>query len=246
MRTRLVLLSLLLCLSACKEGNPAADNAPPDTANPVGDTNNPDGKVIDISGLVTATRVGAEARTLKLHDDIFANDTVRTAEHASVAIWLNKNGAIYDIGDGLEVKIEDSLAWSIETKSPSVFDPGLPYEGTSVAGVNNENKAAMHGSEVQATNSPSPDPNITGGEATAAGDPGTSAQDPAVTTTGKKTDDSSDKGSNVPSEDPSDDPSGDPSLAEDRVQRGGWGDRYAGSTLAHRPGSSHGLRQQVR
>jgi hypothetical protein len=108
-----------------------------------------DGKVIDITGDVFATREGAKPRALKLRDDIFADDTVRTTEDSAVAILLAKNGAIYDLGDLQEVRIESSLAWSANIKSQGAFDPKIPYEGTSAAGVNVEQKSSEHASEVR-------------------------------------------------------------------------------------------------
>jgi hypothetical protein len=129
--TPILLLCLFIGVISCKENK---------QSKPVGD--GAAGKVIAIEGTVTASRPGEKARTLAFESPIFANDTVQTSTDGAVAIYLNHNHAIHDIGGNQSIAIEGSLAWKASTQSTSVFDPSVLYQGNGAAGANAEKRAA--------------------------------------------------------------------------------------------------------
>jgi hypothetical protein len=113
----------------------------------------PAGKVVELSGSVTAARQGAAARPLGRGDAVFRDDTVTTAADASVTIVLAHNDARWKLAGGRSRRVDRSPAWRVERgrASASAFDDdeALP---TSSAGRHSEPQAG----DTRAT-APAPD-----------------------------------------------------------------------------------------
>jgi hypothetical protein len=128
-------LCLFLCIglvgSACKSG-PKTIKLP---------TEGKAGRVVELVGQVWASRSGEDKLALSEGHDIYVDHTVTTEKGASVAIFLNHNGAVHNIGADAVVEVEGSLAWTATVKVASSFDPTDKHEGSGSAGVNSEQPA---------------------------------------------------------------------------------------------------------
>ncbi|HWM88064.1 MAG TPA: hypothetical protein VNO33_19560 [Kofleriaceae bacterium] len=106
------------------------------------DSGGPAGKVVELSGVVTAAREAAEPRPLGRGDAVYPDDTVITASDGSVTILLEHNQARWSLAGGRKRRVDRSPAWRAErgTGSGSAFDDeeALP---TSSAGRHSEPQA---------------------------------------------------------------------------------------------------------
>jgi outer membrane biosynthesis protein TonB len=102
----------------------------------------PAGRVVELSGAVSATREGAATRALARGDEIFRDDTVKTGADASVTILLGHNKARWSLSGSQARRVDRSAAWRAEpgSGSGSAFDDddALP---TSSAGRHSEPQA---------------------------------------------------------------------------------------------------------
>jgi len=128
LRTLLVGILALSATAACgsKEDAPAAVPGAPA------------GKVVELTGTVTATR-GTEVRTLAPGGEISADDVIGTAAESRVAILLDHNNARWDLGPNRTVKVGESLAW---TAAKQAGPAAVVKEETSTAGRHAEKTAA--------------------------------------------------------------------------------------------------------
>ena len=96
------------------------------------------GKVIELTGTVTATR-GTDVRTLTPGGEISADDVIGTAADSRVVILVAHNNARWDLGPNKHAKVGDSLAWTAAKQDlPAV----AVTEETSTAGRHAEKTAA--------------------------------------------------------------------------------------------------------
>ncbi|HTE49578.1 MAG TPA: hypothetical protein VK698_01810 [Kofleriaceae bacterium] len=97
------------------------------------------GRVVEVSGSVTAAREGASPRPLHRDDPVFRDDTVKTAADGEVTIVLAHNDARWSLAGGKSRRVDRSPAWRAERGqgSGSAFDDeeALP---TSSAGRHSE------------------------------------------------------------------------------------------------------------
>lgn len=109
----------------------------------------PAGEVRAVSGDVTAARdrEGAEPRPLEVGGEIYANDVIATGEEASVRIELEHNRAMWELSDGEERRVDESLAWRAPESEDVPEDEAVEDTGerTAVAGRHAERSAAETG-----------------------------------------------------------------------------------------------------
>jgi hypothetical protein len=114
----------------------------------------PAGKVVDLSGAVSAAREGGKARALASGESVYRDDTVTTGPDGAVTILLSHNQARWSLTAGRSRRVDRSAAWRAEggSGSASAFDDdsALP---TSSAGRHSEPTAG----DTQAT-APQPAP----------------------------------------------------------------------------------------
>ena len=109
-----VLWILLLGAVAC--GKPAPAPAPalaPAEVAPAASSAVLAGNVEAVEGRVTAQRAqaGAPARVLALHDGVWPDDAVVTADQAAVAIRLAHNNALWQLEGGQTRRVDETAAW---------------------------------------------------------------------------------------------------------------------------------------
>nr|MBA3451679.1 hypothetical protein [Deltaproteobacteria bacterium] len=69
------------------------------------------GKVLELSGTVTATR-GSAVRTLATGGEISADDVIDTSADGRVVILVSHNNARWDLGPNKHSKVSESIAWT--------------------------------------------------------------------------------------------------------------------------------------
>ena len=95
------------------------------------------GKVIELTGKVTATRAAA-SRSLVVGNGVFADDVIETAPDASVVIELAHNHARWSLEAGIKSRVDASVAWNLPKQ-----DAAKPVaHATSSAGRHAEREAA--------------------------------------------------------------------------------------------------------
>ena len=84
----------------------------------------PAGKVVEVSGQVTAARAGADGRPLTQGQAVYADDTVATGAQASVTILIDHNHARWTLTANQSARVDRSLAWRAPagSSSGSAFD----------------------------------------------------------------------------------------------------------------------------
>lgn len=88
------------------------------------------GKVVELTGTVTATR-GGETRTLTVGSEVSGDDEVATGADGAVAIVLAHNNATWQLTANKHGKLAESLAWGLaKVDTPA----GAAIESTSAAG----------------------------------------------------------------------------------------------------------------
>jgi len=96
------------------------------------------GKVVELSGTVTAKR-GGESRTLTSGTEVSGDDVIETGADSSVSIVLAHNNATWSLGPNKRKKVAESLAWSLaKVDTPA----GGSVEATSAAGRHAEKAGA--------------------------------------------------------------------------------------------------------
>jgi hypothetical protein len=113
----LLLAGLWLGCSASEPESPPPAAAGDDT---------PAGVVLAVEGEVTATRAaeGAPARALAVDAKVFADDTVKTAEGASITVRLNHNNANWTLEGGKTRRVDKGAAWRAPKGEPQPVAEG--------------------------------------------------------------------------------------------------------------------------
>jgi hypothetical protein len=122
----------------------------------------PAGKVLELTGTVTATR-GSEVRTLSPGGEISADDVIDTANESRVVILVAHNNARWDLGPNRKSKVGESQAW---TAAKQVGPAAVVKEETSTAGRHAEKTAATTTTTTGAADEPNVQP-APGGSAVA-------------------------------------------------------------------------------
>jgi hypothetical protein len=91
----------ILVVVAC--GGDAKPEAPPSAEA---------GKVVELTGKVTATREAA-TRTLSLGNGVRADDVITTAPESSIVIELAHNNARWSLESGITSRVDASVAWTL-------------------------------------------------------------------------------------------------------------------------------------
>lgn len=91
--------AVVLLVAGCAEKSPA-----------VAAGNGPAGKVVEISGSVTAEREGAK-RTLTIDETIYANDEIVTGSDSAIVVVLDHNGARWTLGANESRVVSAAAAW---------------------------------------------------------------------------------------------------------------------------------------
>ncbi len=128
--TSIIILFLCSLVASCGESETA-----------VVPTEGAAGQVRELRGTVTATRAGQKPRILTESDTIFVNDSLRTADDASVVILFAHNNARWQLGSGYKGKVVDSLAWRTKRHEASAL-VRTEHTQTAAAGRNSEREAA--------------------------------------------------------------------------------------------------------
>src|SRR6188508_111452 len=102
---RALLLGLLAVVPAasCKKGGDAPAAAVGASA----------GKVVEITGKVSATRDG-KTRDLALGAEVFRDDQIATGDKSTVTIELVHNGARWAVMANKSSRVDASLAWGLD------------------------------------------------------------------------------------------------------------------------------------
>jgi outer membrane biosynthesis protein TonB len=108
-----------------------------DTSSTAAPATGPAGKVVEVTGKVSATR-GAATRTLVAQAEVFADDVVETAADASVVILLAHNNARWSLEGGLRSRVDESVAWKLEKQEIA----GTVEHATSAAGRHADRQSA--------------------------------------------------------------------------------------------------------
>lgn len=96
------------------------------------------GKVVELTGTVTATR-GGQTRALAVGSEVSGDDEVATGTDGAVSIVLAHNNATWQLTANKHEKVADSLAWGLaKVATPA----GGAIESTSAAGRHAERSAA--------------------------------------------------------------------------------------------------------
>ena len=97
-----------------------------------------DGRVVEVSGAVTATRGGA-TRPLAVGDSVSGDDVIATGADGRVAIQLHHNHVHWSLGPGRQRKLSDSGAWAAGRATGSTV---VTDERSGAAGRHAEREAA--------------------------------------------------------------------------------------------------------
>ncbi len=128
-RSILVGLLIISGASACKGGGSDAPAVVPGKAV---------GKVMEVSGKVTATR-GSQTRDLDASSTVSGDDVITTAADGRITILLEHNNATWDLGPNKHEQVSTSMAWQLaKVDSPA----GKVDETTTAAGRHAERAAA--------------------------------------------------------------------------------------------------------
>ncbi|MCB9537250.1 MAG: hypothetical protein H6704_13440 [Myxococcales bacterium] len=97
-----------------------SSSAPDEAPAPAAGDDTPAGVVLAVEGEVTATRAaeGSAARALAVDAEVFADDTVKTAEGASVTVRLNHNNANWTLEGGKARRVDKGAAWRAPKGEP--------------------------------------------------------------------------------------------------------------------------------
>ncbi len=128
---RSILVGLLIVsgASACGGGGSDAPAVQPGA---------PVGKVVEVTGKVTATR-GTATRDLDAASSVSGDDVITTAAGARVVILLAHNNATWDLGPNKHEQVSQSMAWKLaKVDAPA----GQVDETTTAAGRHAERSAA--------------------------------------------------------------------------------------------------------
>ncbi len=135
------------------------------------------GKVIELSGKVSATRDG-KTRDLAQGGEVFGDDQIETAADGAVTIELFHNGAHWSVIANKKARVDASLAWSLDKQAAS-----KTVEQSSAAAGRNAERSAADTAATAATEESAPAPKAsadTGGGGP--GGPAPGAPAPAATT----------------------------------------------------------------
>ncbi len=131
-------------------GLAAACNAPRTPAPDVGIASPaeqpPAGTVEHLEGQVVALRAGRvpPARALRARAPVWADDTVTTAQEASVGIRLFRNGALWELQGGQTRRVDEGLAWRATRSAQTVaLADHAEAPATAAAGRHSEQEAAQ-------------------------------------------------------------------------------------------------------
>ncbi|MCP4446686.1 MAG: hypothetical protein GY811_15270 [Myxococcales bacterium] len=80
------------------------------------------GHVVVVKGDVSAQRAGKAMRKVQADDTVFADDTVVTGEASSIEILLKHNGALWELGESSERRIDKGTAFHATTKGAAPLD----------------------------------------------------------------------------------------------------------------------------
>jgi hypothetical protein len=112
----LVVGIVTLVVASCGNAEPTAANAAA-------------GKVLEVSGKVTATR-GGSTRPLATSSEVFSDDLVDTGPDGSVVIELFHNNARWALEASLQSRVDQSVAWGLDKQQAAK----LVEHATSSAG----------------------------------------------------------------------------------------------------------------
>lgn len=80
------------------------------------------GHVVSVQGEVRAQREGEAARAIEAEDVVYANDTIVTGPESNISIRLEHNGALWELGETSERRIDKGIAYRAKTKGSSTLD----------------------------------------------------------------------------------------------------------------------------
>jgi hypothetical protein len=135
-RSILVGLLVISGASACKGGGSDAPAVQP------GKTV---GKVVEITGKVTATR-GTAVRDLDASSTVSGDDVITTAADGRVTILLEHNNAKWDLGPNKHEQVSTSMAWQLA----KVDAPAGKVDETTTAAGRHAERAAANGESAAA------------------------------------------------------------------------------------------------
>jgi len=98
----------------------------------------PAGKVVELTGKVSASRGGSAARPLAVADQVFPDDMIDTGADGSVTIELSHNHARWAMEPGQKKRVDESAAFKLAAQEQA----GVVDHTTSAAGRNAERTAA--------------------------------------------------------------------------------------------------------
>jgi hypothetical protein len=105
------------------------------------DPNQPAGKVVELSGQVSAARDGAAVRPLAVGGEVFADDTVTTGPDGAAVILLAHNRVRWSLGSDKSLRVDRSMAWKAKAdEGGSAFDDEDPM-ATASAGRHTDREA---------------------------------------------------------------------------------------------------------
>ncbi len=139
---RSILLGLLVIsgASACKSGEGDA---------PVVEPGKAVGKVLEITGKVTATR-GTVTRDLDASSTVSGDDVITTAGDGRITILLAHNNAKWDLGPNKHEQVSTSMAWRLA----KVDAPAGKVDETTTAAGRHAERAAANGESAAAPAAP--------------------------------------------------------------------------------------------
>ena len=162
-RSILVGLLVISGASACKGGGSDAPAVQPGKAV---------GKVVEITGKVTATR-GTAIRDLDASSTVSGDDVITTAADGRVTILLEHNNAKWDLGPNKHEQVATSMAWQLA----KVDAPAAKVDETTTAAGRHAERAAANGESAAA---PAATADRARGADEAPGGPPPTAQAPAA------------------------------------------------------------------
>lgn len=158
LRSLLVGLLVVTGAAACSGGGGDA---------PAVDPGKTVGKVVEITGKVTATR-GTVTRDLDASSTVSGDDVITTAGDGRITILLAHNNATWDLGPNKHEQVSTSMAW----KLAKVDAPAGAVDETSTAAGRHAERSAASGGAAQPERAPAtapapggPPPTGGGGEA---------------------------------------------------------------------------------
>jgi hypothetical protein len=134
-RSILVGLLVISGASACKGGSDAPAVEPGKTV----------GKVLEVTGKVTATR-GTATRDLDASSTVSGDDVITTSGDGRVTILLAHNNAKWDLGPNKHEQVSTSMAWQLA----KVDAPAGKVDETTTAAGRHAERAAANGESAAA------------------------------------------------------------------------------------------------